>query len=354
MSKSIGRDTRDEFALGDPLPLLQHHRSTLTTLTFTHVSLGDFGVPFPRVRRLTVFSLSLANNETGWVGPLVHLFPGVEHVELWSLYARDGSSPTRGLNPRDETALRIAGDWRTRARAWQAQHGTWANGLRFLGVHSMMDLYCLGLSCRVERLSIYILSPSGTITTGAFADPSPRHLWFQILSTKDMDEAVPVLLHTVAETSSVTHLMIELGNDLLQYSDPGNLLVSIGLPARCTRCRPRLMSPLLQGQLAALLRNTIVSHLALYITTDRFPQREQLFGAMGPDASSGAPEALQIYAQDNSVLRRMFVSYDSESHDVRAWEAHRTTGEPITGWTEVEQSRVRELMSSEGLVQYMY
>lgn len=141
--------------------------------------------------------------------------------------ARDGSSPTRNLDPRDETALRIAGTWRTRAKVWQAQHGTWANGLRFLRVHSMMDLYCLGLSCRIERLDVRNLSPSGTITTGALADPRPCRLWFQILSESDMDGAVPMLFRAVARTSSLTHLMIDLGDDLLQYSDPGKLLVSI-------------------------------------------------------------------------------------------------------------------------------
>ncbi|KAL1949465.1 hypothetical protein VTO73DRAFT_8346 [Trametes versicolor] len=329
MSRRTGEDTSDSFADPDPLPFLQYHRSTLTTLTLTPVSLGDFGAPFPSVRRLTIFGFSLTNDETGWVGPLVWLFPGVEHVELWSLYARDGSSPTRNLDPRDETALRIAGTWRTRAKVWQAQHGTWANGLRFLRVHSMMDLYCLGLSCHIERLDVRNLSPSGTITTGALADPRPCRLWFQIWSESDMDGAVPMLFRTVARTSSLTHLMIDLGDDLLQYSDPGKLLV----------------------QIAGLLRNTIVSHLALYIATDRF-SREQLFGAVGPVPSSGAPEALRIYAQDNSALRRMFVGYDFDSNDVRAWEAHRTTGEPIASWTEVGQSRVRELMSSEGLTRY--
>lgn len=357
MSTYTGEDTNGEFAHADPLPLLQYHRSTLTTLTLTQVSLGDSGVSFPSVRRLTIFSFSLADDETGWAGPLVRLFPDVEHVELWSLHARDGRSPTQHLEPLNERALRAGGVWRTRARMWQAQHGTWANGLRSLRVPSMMDLYCLSLSCATERLDVRNLSSSSTITTDALADPRPRHLRFQILSTKDMDEAVPVLLHTVAETSSVTHLMIELGDDLLQYSDPGNLLVSIGLSARYTHRRSRLMSPLLQGQLAALLRNTVISHLALCINTesiDWVPQREQLFGAMhsDPSGSGGAPEVLQILALNNHALRRVFVNYDYESRRVRAWEAHPTTGEPITHWTEVEQWRARELICSEGLVWY--
>ncbi|OJT11472.1 hypothetical protein TRAPUB_12024 [Trametes pubescens] len=322
--------TGEDIAHANPLPLLQFHRSTLTTLTLTRVSLGDVAVPFPSVRRLTIFSFTLADNETGWVGPLVRLFPGVEHVELWSLHARDGSSLARRLDPRDSTALLIAGDWRTRARVWQAQHGTWANGLRFLRMHSVMELYCLGLSCRIERLDLHILSPSETITTGALADHRPRCLRFQILSPSDMDQAVPVLLRTVAQTSSVTHLMIEFGDDLLQYSDLGNLLARI----------------------AALLCNIVVSHLVLHISTNRFSQREQLFGAVGSDSprAGGAPEVLQIFAQDNRALQRVFVSY--ERGDVRAWEAFRATGESITRWTEMGQFRARELISSEGLVRY--
>lgn len=210
----------------DPLPFLQFHRSTITTLSLFNVALTDLGVPLPSVRVLEVLSYLIVDDETGWVGPLVHLFPNVEHVQFSSLYARDGSSPMRGLDPRDASALLEADRWRGRAKAWQTQRGSWANGLRSLCVRSVMALYCLGISCRIDRVDVLNPTPSRSVTAAALADAQPQCMAIRISTASDLESVVSALLPAVALTPSVTHLLIELRDYLLWDLDLQNLCVS--------------------------------------------------------------------------------------------------------------------------------
>ncbi|KAI0833507.1 hypothetical protein BC628DRAFT_1344053 [Trametes gibbosa] len=135
--------------LDGALPILFHHRSTISDLTLCNVLLAvDNGDPFPAVRSLLLERYSFKDNETAWSPPLIRLFPNVEPVYLWTIRTRDDSPLPYGFDLRDPFTQSIADGLRYRAKAWQAEHGTWKNGLRHLYVDSMIDLYCLGLSTR--------------------------------------------------------------------------------------------------------------------------------------------------------------------------------------------------------------
>ncbi|EIW57573.1 uncharacterized protein TRAVEDRAFT_48608 [Trametes versicolor FP-101664 SS1] len=194
----------------DLMPLLQYHRLMITTLSLSSAALGDLEMPLPSVRELRVISFSPKNDETGWAAPLVHLFPNVEHVSLRMLYMSDGFTlwaldPCYGHN--------IADTWRARAKAWELQHGTWKNGLRYLRVHSIMSLYCLGLSCHVSCLDLIIAELSLHMANVALADVRPRCIWLP-LAFSDMPDntELPALMRVVASTRSVTHLRAEIWN----------------------------------------------------------------------------------------------------------------------------------------------
>lgn len=192
------------------IPLLQYHRLLITTLTLSSAALGDLEMPLPSVRELSLTRFSPKNDETGWAAPLVHLFPNVEHVSLRMLDTCDGFTlwaltPCYGHN--------IADTWRARAKAREMQHGTWKNGLRYLRVHSIMSLYCLGLSCHVSCLDLIIAELSPHMANVALGDVRPRCIWLP-LAFSDMPDntELPALMRVVVSTRSVTHLRAEIWN----------------------------------------------------------------------------------------------------------------------------------------------
>ncbi|KAH9850334.1 hypothetical protein C2E23DRAFT_836118 [Lenzites betulinus] len=336
MSQDFGDSPLNRRSLGhvDPLPFLHQHRETVTSLKLLQVVLSDGGEPVPNVRELTILSFSLDNNDTGWAAPLIHLFPNVEHVDLWNLYTREGSSPTRNTDVHDRATISTLASWRSRSKDWQRGHGTWTTGLRYLRVCSIMDLYCLGLSCQVSRLDLYIASPSLEITTAALADCRPRCIWFTISSPNELNVEIPALMGSVARTPSVIHLMCNIADGMMLYSDSRDLLVRLG----------------------SLLRETAVTNVVIDIREIDFPERGSIFGQplwdvtstpRSIDGSSEHPEVLRLLGHGNTKLDRVFVDY--QLGGVRAWEMHQVGKEPRVRWEEVEPTRVREIMVAEGL-----
>ncbi|KAI0632737.1 hypothetical protein C8Q77DRAFT_1119489 [Trametes polyzona] len=324
------------FAHADPLPFLRYHRPALTALTLCEVVLGTQGEPFPNVRRLEIPSFATEADWMGWAPPLIHLFPNAEHVDLWSLQAQDDSAPTRNLDTRDPTALLIARGWRSRSRLWQEEHGTWSNGLRLLCVRSVMDLYCLGLSCPVDRLHVLEATSSIEVSRAALGDVHPRRVWIPIASSSELVRNTGTLLEAVAQTPSVTHLMLDLGEGFIQYSGSPQLSLTT---------------------LANKLHGSNMSHLCFYLCEDQFGERDRIFGTPpsgGSESSSKSamdiPEVVKLIGDRNSALRQVFVFYDA--YDMRAWERRRTTQGTSTHWSEIEGRRARQLAFAERVERY--
>ncbi|KAI0833467.1 hypothetical protein BC628DRAFT_1335196 [Trametes gibbosa] len=296
--------------------------------------LPDSGEPVLNVRKLAVLSFSLENNNTGWAAPLIHLFPNAEYLDLWTLYTREGESPTQNVDLRDSTSRLIVDSWRLKGKIWQAKHGTWSSGLRYLRVYSIVDLYCLGLSCGVSRLDMYGASPSLDITMAALSDCRPRCVWFPIASISDFDDEVTTLMTALARTRSVTHLMSDFAESVMTYSSPRDLLVRLG----------------------SLLRETAVSHIVIHIGEKEFPGRNNLFGqppwhaAFILRSDEERPEALELLGYNNTKIHRVFVHH--ELSGVRAWEVRRLRTSSNMDWEELDSARVREIMIAEGLTRH--
>ncbi|KAI0833494.1 hypothetical protein BC628DRAFT_1507350 [Trametes gibbosa] len=327
----------------DPVPILSRHRSTVTILKLWNVLLtADHGDPFPAVRKLVLANFSVKDNETAWSPLLIRLFPNVEHIYLWTIRTRDVSSLPDSLDLRDPSTRSIADGLRYRAKAWQAEHGTWKNGLRYLHVDSAITLYCLGLSCHVSRVDLHRGSCSLAVDTMALADCRPRCVQFEITSDSDSDlsktdgKNMPALMHAIARTPSVVNLIWDFGNHGRCYPDLQNILVDIVDP---------------------LLRATAVSHVVLRLTDIRDQYR--FFGRPLWDATSTPraddeslelPEVLDILRRDNTKLQRVFIHYSYDA--VRAWEERDGGTGPKTHWKELDSGRVREIMKAEGLADH--
>ncbi|KAI0820443.1 hypothetical protein BC628DRAFT_858152 [Trametes gibbosa] len=326
----------------DPLPFLRHHRSTITSLNLTKALLYDHGEPLPNVRKLVTSDFSPKDGDTPWAAPLIHLFPNVEYVYLWLVSMRDGSYLAEYLDVRDSTAMARVDRLRAMGKAWQAAHGTWTNGLRYLSLRSLTDLYCLGLSCHVSRIDVCRGSTSLEIDSMALSDCRPRCVQFDLqTNVGNIDEwrsYGPPLLHAIAQTRSVVHLICNIHEPIWYYV---NLLESL-------------------AHLGTLLRETAVSHVVLHLAEhdrDWTPEKHRLFGwplwdvTSTPRRSDGSlelPEILQLLGGNDAKLQRVFIRH--ERSETRAWEAHQVGTEPNMRWEELPPARAIEIMEAEGLI----
>ncbi|KAI0649130.1 hypothetical protein C8Q79DRAFT_493800 [Trametes meyenii] len=334
-----GEEDEDSRARVDPIPFLRYHRNTIVSLALSYAILADHGNPFPGVQRLKLFNLSPATDETGWVGPLVHFFPNAEFVDLWNLRTSSGSPAAFSLEPGDESSLNVANVWRTRAKMWQMENGTWTRGLQYLRVRSITDLYCLGLSCHITRLDVYFLSSSASITTAALADARLQRLWISIASRFELDNDVPGLMSSVAKTPSLTHLMVDISDGLLPF---------VGLTE-------------LFDRLGELLRGSSVTNLSVYVHDDDFPGLDHLLDERPSDSElSGArlvskayPKALGLLnglVGRMSKIRRVFL--ELVSHGMRAWEVAPGCDGSNMRWIALDESLARQLLISEGMARF--
>ncbi|KAI0671722.1 hypothetical protein C8Q78DRAFT_972487 [Trametes maxima] len=332
-----GEENQGSRSRIDPIPFLRYHRHTIVSLrlVLSCAVLADHGITFPSVRKLKLSSLSPATDETGWVGPLVHFFPNAEFVDLWTLCTSMGSPGAFPLEPRDEPSLAVANRWRARAKALQTENGTWTRGLQHLHVRSIMVLYCLGFSCRIKRLDVYFPSSSASVTTAVLADAQPQRLWICVSSRSELDNGLPALMSSAAQTPSLTHLMMSVSGGLWPYVDLIRLF----------------------NRLGELLRGSSVTNLSVYVAGAHFPVPAHLFdeytsdelpgGAVASEAHSKGLDLLNDLASKMSNIRRVFL--DLVAHGMKAWEISPSCGDSNMRWTALDESLARQLLISEGM-----
>ncbi|KAI0325546.1 hypothetical protein GY45DRAFT_1287052 [Cubamyces sp. BRFM 1775] len=328
------RDIDEKFYPLDPLPFLQYHHSSLHSVTLIQVGLDTRGTPFPAVRDLKVTNFCVNDWKTGLIGPLVHLFPHVKHVELWSLRTHTDSYTHAYHENWNDSALAIVNEIRTNGKLWQAEHGTWAHGLQYLNVESFLDVYILGLSCHVDRIDVCSTFPSSVVTAGALADATPRCLSLGIEGIRELKEEFTDLLHAIAQIRSVTHLLIGISDGLL----PSMAFARMG----------------------EMLRGTPVMYLYIHVDELCIPDRRihdentddkvnpGITGKLTLEAYEYPDAALQLLTRYNPSLRRVF--FDFTKHGLKAWERVSTDREERARWEIMEESHTRGVLVAEDMI----
>ncbi|KAL7279189.1 hypothetical protein ACG7TL_007029 [Trametes sanguinea] len=323
----------------DPRPFLQTHGPSITKLVLSGVTLDASGTRCPGIVDLQIVDYSVRNADSGLTGPLVHLFPNVEHAHLLFLQRASNATTFSFRQPLDlHTALK---DLRTAAARWQTTHGSWPNGLRFLEVESLVGLYCLGLRCDAARVKIWIPSDPFRIAHTALADVRPRCLQFSISRLLEMEDVLR-LLDAVSQTRSLDHLIIDISPGLLHEMSLHSLLVSIsqiiGLVYQVTTdCG------LFQSQVGDALRDSHVSHILVHVSNgddqDKPLLDEPLELLPPPDGDVRTEEPLLgLLANGNRRFHRLFL--EVKGHSLRAWECGMADGQGVQELDEADARRI--------------
>ncbi|KAI0359872.1 hypothetical protein OH77DRAFT_1419207 [Trametes cingulata] len=357
----------DERLHPDPSPFLRYHHSSLTALCLSNVRLADQGPSYPNVRRLVLRDFSPAEDETGWIGPLVHLFPSAEHVELGWLWTPRLGHPFAPLDIQSDSDAAMMHQWRANGRRWQAEHGTWVGGLRFLQVPSMQELYCLGLSesCPIDRLRIMHLDASYELTEAALGDARVRSLALLIQSHEDLLHHVAFFLHAVAHTASLTRLVVEIGNTVVLSSGITQVLDTL-----CGHLRDRL-APISHLRVFFHVRdldrppNNDPCTLVLPMRSRRPRWIAPELPRVGTDKFGDHPGACWLFklpdivgsatASENTDLR--FVLVEVEECCWKGWEKRedvlsgeeREVSRQTSRWVQVDEAHMRDVLVKEGL-----
>ncbi|KAI0661720.1 hypothetical protein C8Q70DRAFT_1052034 [Cubamyces menziesii] len=335
--KDLANPNDERFYPLDPLPFLRHHHCSLRSLSLLQVGLDARGTPFRAVRELTVTNFSVNDWKTGLIGPLMHLFPQAERVELWSLRTHTDCYTYVYNDNWNDSALTTVTEIRTNGKLWQAEHGTWAHGLQYLDVLSLLDVYILGLSCHVDRIDVGCTFPSSIVTTAALADTTPRCLSLHLEGTRELREEFSDLLHAIAQVRSVTHLLVGISDGLL----------------------PSIAFDQLMARMGELFRGTPITqflvHVNDYCTPDGRIYSEtddkvnpSITGRLALEAYEHPDAALQLLVQDNPSLRRVF--FDFANDGLKAWECINTEGEERAHWVILEESHARGVLVAEDMV----
>ncbi|KAI9060658.1 hypothetical protein FKP32DRAFT_1577618 [Trametes sanguinea] len=319
----------DAFSPVDPRPFLHYHRSSVNNVVLSQVSLDASGLPFPGVRDLEISGYALSDAESGFTGPLVHLFPNVERVRLWSLRFDPGWIAT---SFEYQANLPLINTLRNASRLWQATHGTWTTGLQVLRVGYLVELYCLGLNCDVARVDSLFTWDGLGVARAALANVRARCLKFSISTRQELvDETSTLLLDAVSQTQSLDHLMIDISVSVL-FEVPFSSLLA---------------------QLGDLLKGSNVKHLLVHIEGDAVPIGPPMalptVSQLAADAYAQAPQVLPSLVSGNRTLFRVFI--DFKGLGLKAWERSTTGGEEDR-WNEMDELRARRILVAEGMVRY--
>ncbi|KAI0649121.1 hypothetical protein C8Q79DRAFT_493196 [Trametes meyenii] len=344
--RKLSSRTWGNVGFQNPLPFLRNVRLTITSLgLFANGSgLDDHTAPFPVMRQLDTTSLHRVDDNTCWVAPLIHLFPNLEHLHVTELATSsevltfDGSFPLTDANIED-----IRG-WRAKAREWQARHGTWSSGLKYLNVRTMLNLYQLGLVCEVARLDIRQWAPHiPTELIGiALSDIRVRKLRLDVHIEDAFNTASPVSLGPVFNTRTLTHLIIAVRRKLLVSITMDTLLFRLG----------------------ALLRHSSVTHILLGDFSQkpptyppsletgqckRQPRRAPTFPIPELTATyTRKSDLIGALACDPSALLGFFLYF--QPYGLRAWMRDKTTDAIGPSWEELDQQWAYEVAFAEGML----
>ncbi|KAL7279191.1 hypothetical protein ACG7TL_007031 [Trametes sanguinea] len=312
------------FSPVDPRPFLQSHSPSITKLVLYQVILDASGTPFPGVVDLQISDYGVSDADTGFTGPLVHLFPNVERVQLLSLQSDQGVITPSFLH---SGSLQAATDLRSTCTRWQDTHGTWANGLRHIEVGSLVDLYCLGLRCHVARVKIWFPSDPIGIAHTALADVRPRCLQFSIFRLREIEDVLQ-LLAAVSQICSLDHLVIDVSPGLFHELSPFWLLI----------------------QLRNELLGSYVTHILVHVNDN---VDEGVPSINGPSASmcsadiyTRAEELLERLVYGNSTLHRVFL--DVKEFGLKALE--RGSNGDWEGRLEIQEVDARRILAAEDML----
>ncbi|OSD06560.1 hypothetical protein PYCCODRAFT_946596 [Trametes coccinea BRFM310] len=302
----------------DPRPFLQTHGPSITKLVLSGVTLDASGTRCPGIVDLQIVDYSVRNADSGLTGPLVHLFPNVEHAHLLFLQRASNATTFSFRQSLDlHTALK---DLRTAAARWQTTHGSWPNGLRFLEVESLVGLYCLGLRCDAARVKIWIPSDPFRIAHTALADVRPRCLQFSVSRLLEMEDVLR-LLDAVSQTRSLDHLIIDISPGLLHELSFHSLLSQVG----------------------DALRDSHVSHILVHVSNGDdegeplLDEPPELLLSPHGDMRTEEP-LLGLLANGNRRFHRLFL--EVKGHSLRAWECGITDGQGVQELDEADARRI--------------
>ncbi|KAI0671729.1 hypothetical protein C8Q78DRAFT_793994 [Trametes maxima] len=331
----------------NPLPFLRNFSSTITSLgLFTNGSKLDSRTPpFPAMRKLDTFRLHRADDSTCWVAPLIHLFPNLEHLHIPVLATASEVIAFDGTLPLTDVSIEAVSGWRARARTWQAQHGTWTGGLRYLNVRTMLSLYQLGLVCEVAWLDVRQWAPyiPARLIDTALSDIRVRKLRLDVQLEDAFNTASPVSLSPVFNARTLTHLIIAVPRKLLTSMTMDTLLSHLG----------------------ALLRHSSVTHILLGDSSQTPPtyppsletgQRKPL-----PQRAPDFPlELTAVYARESDLIEGLVCDPSAllgfflyfEPYGLRAWTRGQTSDTNGSLWEELDQRRAYEAAHAEGMLHH--
>ncbi|KAI0635920.1 hypothetical protein C8Q77DRAFT_1052042 [Trametes polyzona] len=304
-----GGPQRSRAHMMDPISFLCTHRTSITSLSVSLARLPAYSPPLANLRQLSISCLwlSTADYESGWLPPLVRLFPNVERLEVLTLIEPSSSPRQKELATLGEVPVRTADAWYAKAKAWQARHGTWTNGLRYLCTRLLLDVYQLGPSCHISHIHVDSTYGTRSMYDAVLSDTRPRKVSLTVGSTADFDRDIPSLLAAISHTPSLTHITLRLAHEF----DPGATLPKIG----------------------EQLRASSISHLALHIDPKNVPSRALMYQTS--------------IVQAIPSLRMLF--FDFTFRRIKAWERVETAQGEVR-WEQLPAARAREVMSAEDMV----
>ncbi|KAI0635919.1 hypothetical protein C8Q77DRAFT_602187 [Trametes polyzona] len=192
------------------------HRESIVDLSLSLVKLTLESPTLTNLRRLSISDLRLVNadRDLGWVAPLIRLFPRLERLILGVLIDPSGTSTHRELSTLDQATWRSINEWHRKAKDWQLEHGTWTNGLQYLRMRSLLDVYQLGPSCSISHLEIPYAGGNIDTCHTVLYDTAARALSYTVSSLAQLEDDFPDLAAAIARCPSLTHLTLYFASKL--------------------------------------------------------------------------------------------------------------------------------------------